>query len=90
MAHIDDCKEKCCECGKLLDSTVEFTNISHTDVYYCDLCLYGHRLERSKREDSQLIIIKFVGEEIRRREDNVIEEMMRCSEQHGNMLREVQ
>ena len=40
---------------------------------------FPNQPERSKREDSQLIIIKAVGDELRRGEDNIIEEM-RCSE----------
>lgn len=31
--------EKCMRCGIDLDESVEYTNIPHTDVYYCDECL---------------------------------------------------
>ena len=44
--------ESCNECGKILTEDNEYTNIEHTDVYFCDHCLgKPYQPERSKRED---------------------------------------
>lgn len=45
--------EECNRCKIILDETVEYTCIPHTDVYYCDSCLYQpDRLNDSTREGS--------------------------------------
>ena len=38
--------EECISCGIVLDENVEYTNIPHTDVYYCDKCLHSNQPER--------------------------------------------
>lgn len=42
--------EECIRCGRLLNEDIEYTNIPHTDVYYCDSCLYPDRPERASEK----------------------------------------
>lgn len=51
MATIDECGEECNRCGKILDGTVPYTNIPHTDVYYCDACLGRYIGEENVHDD---------------------------------------
>lgn len=43
--------EECNRCSKKLSEGIEYTNIPHTDVYYCDKCLRNNQPERSKRDE---------------------------------------
>ena len=55
MAHINDCKKTCIKCGILLDATIPFTGIPHTDVYYCDSCLDEDKKKNKITENTLLI-----------------------------------
>lgn len=45
-----DYGDKCNECGIPLNDDVPYTNIPHTDVYYCDACL-GRELKEGQEDD---------------------------------------
>lgn len=57
--HVEAFLEKCIRCGAILDENIEWTQIPHTDVAYCDKCLNEDTEEKHK-----LVYVEPIPEEM--------------------------